>query len=149
MTTIDWSALRSAQKLRQDRLESARERAQTRIVQAISEASDAITGQVPTAEQLSWAIKETAARAVLTGQASIEDRTILTAEAAITGQHPDDLARAILANADAWRLMVARFAGLRRKVLADIAQATDPAEVEAMADKALADLAALVRQGAA
>lgn len=109
----------------------ARLRAEALIEAAalIDARAEAITGTVPLVERLSWGAKEQAARAVIAGTPSPEEAAMIAGEASVTGEEVPALATRILANADAWRLIAARMAALRRQATAALATAENEAAV--------------------
>jgi hypothetical protein len=119
----------------------ARARAETRLSEAIEAATLMLTGTVPLTEKLSWTAKEEAARAWVAGLADPAQRALLEGEAGVTGEDPGDLAARVLRNAEAWRLAIARLSGLRRRTVAALAAAPDPAAIEAVLAEGLAALA--------
>jgi hypothetical protein len=106
-------------------LAGARGRALSEAVALIDARAEAITGTVPLVERLSWGAKDAAARAVIAGLPNPEELAMIAGEARITGEAVMDLAARIRANADAWRLIAARMAALRRQVATAIAEAGD------------------------
>lgn len=122
-------------------LTATRSEASLALVAEIDAVTTALTGNVPLAEMLSWAPKETAARAWIAGTASPEETDTLTGEAAVTGEELADLAARIVGKADIYRAAIARLAGLRRVTETAIAAATDPAGVAAALSAARAALA--------
>lgn len=111
------------------RLARLRAEALTEAAALIDARAEAITGTVPLVERLSWGAKEQAARAVIAGRASPEDAAMIAGEARVTGEDVASLAARILANADAWRLIAARMAALRRRAAAELATAENEAAV--------------------
>ena len=71
-----------------------------------------------------WPAKEAAARRHTTDNPD----PVVVAEATITGEDPDDLARRIIERADNRNQFMAKFAGIRRKYDVDIMAATTDAE---------------------
>lgn len=124
------------------RLARLRAEALTEAAALIDARAEAITGTVPLVERLSWGAKEQAARAVIAGRASPEDAGMIAGEARVTGEDVALLATRILANADAWRLIAARMAALRRRAAAALALAEDEGAVARVFD----DLAAALDQ---
>lgn len=121
-------------------LEAARKAAEAEAVTLIEATAQAITGSVPLVERLSWGTKEAAARGLLAGAASPEDRAMISAEAATTGEEPARLAARIVANADAYRGAVAAMTGLRRVATTAIAAAADEPAMRAALDDLRAQL---------
>lgn len=78
-------------------------------------ATAAITGPVPADEKIAWPAKEAAARAILAGEASADQVTLVGTEAAITGEAVAELCGKIVARADLFRAVVAAVSGIRRK----------------------------------
>ena len=77
---------------------------------------------LPVAEVASWPTKSAAARAHLAGH----PQPMIEAEAAITGETADALARAIVAKSDLYTAIIARVTGLRRTAEAQIGAAETP-----------------------
>lgn len=92
------------------------------------------TAGVPAAELASWPVKAQAARAHLAG----DPQPLIEAEAAITGEPADDLARKVLAKAAMYEAIIARVTGLRRATEAGIQAAGSPEAVRQALDGALA-----------
>ena len=143
---IDFSQAVTADALTAIALEEARKTAHARVISLIEVASTAITGPVPLAEMLSWTAKEEAARRLLTYPADVTDagiEAILGGEAALTGETIGQLAEKIIANADAYRTIIAVLAGLRRKTSASIDAAATPEAVQAAVEAMAAQLSTL------
>ena len=138
---IDFAQTVTAQARAAALLAEARARAEAQVIARIDAATLAITGPVPLAEQLSWTVKEEAARAALADAASPAQTALLSGEADVTGEALADLAAKIVANADAYRAAVAHLAGLRRLAARAIADAPDAAALA----QALADLEAALQ----
>lgn len=145
MSRIDFSRVVMAERLRADLVHSARATAEARLLAMIEAETQVLSGAVPLAEKLMWATKEEAARACLAGQADAGQSALLEAEAAMTGEAVDALAARILAKAEAMQAHVSRLVGIRRRVVAALAEAGDP---EAM-EEALAEGRALMEGRAA
>lgn len=112
-------------------LEAARDHARDQMLRALSEAAVAMTGPVPQVERDSWPTKAAAARAHLAGTATDKQQEMLAAEAAETGEAVDALVARVVANADAYEVAAARIAGIRRRIAAEVAAATTPAQIAA------------------
>lgn len=115
-----------------------REEARAAALRDMAEWIERFTGQftagVPAAELVSWPVKAQAARAHLaTGVA----QPLIEAEAALTGEAPDDLAQRIAAKAAAYEAIIARVTGLRRVTEAAIAAAQTPEAAAAALTAAL------------
>lgn len=91
----------------------------------------AVTGIVPLAEQLSWPVKEAAARAHQAGTADAGQTALLAAEAGVTGETVGALVEKILANAVAYHMAAGFIAGWRRKTMEAIDVLADDATVGA------------------
>lgn len=109
---------------------------QAAALQAVSEFAqsftEGVTGPVPLDEKLSWDAKEAAAKAVIAGNATDEQQSLLDDEAALTSETAANLANIIVARAAVYRQVVSRVAGLRRVLTAQIEAETDPYEYEAI-----------------
>ena len=108
-------------------IDATRAAARAAMAAWIVEFTSQFTAGLPVAEVASWPAKSAAARAHLDGAT----QPMILAEAAVTGEEADDLARAILAKADLYTAIIARVTGLRRATEAQIATADTP---EAVAD---------------
>lgn len=86
------------------------------------------TAGVPDDEVTSWPRKAEAARLHLAGA----PQRMILAEAAITGEAPDVLARTIVAKADAYEAIISTVTGLRRKTEEEINAAISPEQVQAV-----------------
>lgn len=118
------------------------------LVALIDAVATGLTGDVPLAERLSWTVKAAVAREVVAGAPAPAGVAMLVAEAERTGETVAGLAARIVANADANEVAAAELAGIRRKVLARIATAVDPAAVAAAMAELEADLAAIATAAA-
>lgn len=98
------------------------------------------TAGLPLAEVASWPTKRAAAVRHLAG----DPQPMIAAEAGITGEAPDDLARAILTKADFYTAIIARVTGLRRQTATAIDAAASPEAVQAVLLAARAKAAALL-----
>lgn len=106
-------------------IDATRAAARATMATWIVEFTSQFTAGLPVAEVASWPAKSAAARAHLDGG----PQPMILAEAAVTGEAPDDLARAILAKADLYTAIIARVTGLRRTTEAQIATADTPEAV--------------------
>jgi hypothetical protein len=88
--------------------------------------TEGVTGPVPLDEKLSWDAKEAAAKAVIAGEATLEQQSLLDDEAALTSETTVNLANTIVSKATIYRQVVSRVAGLRRVLTAQIEAETDP-----------------------
>lgn len=146
MPKIDFSQATTAATRSASALAAAKAQANARVITLIEAATATITGPVPLAEMLSWTAKEEAARRLLTYPEDVTDagiEAILGGEAALTGETIGQLAIKIIANADAYRTIIAVLAGLRRKTSAAIDTAQTPEAVQAAVDAMAAQLATL------
>jgi len=144
MPKIDFSQAVTAATRNASALAAAQAQAHARVITLIEAASTAITGPVPLAEMLSWTAKEEAARRLLSlpeGETDAGIEAILGGEAALTGETIGPLAIKIIANADAYRTIIAVLAGLRRKTSAAIDTAQTPEAVQTAVDAMAAQLA--------
>ncbi len=116
-------------------LTEARLAAKVQLMALVDTVTAVITGDVPLAEKLSWGSKEDAARAIVAGKADPRQSALIAGEAEVTGEDEPSLAARIISNADAYRAVIARLTGLRRRAEVAIARATDTSSVEiAMAE---------------
>lgn len=122
MSKIDFTRTITKATAEANVLAMARASAHTQTIALIEAATQAITGDVPLAEMLSWTTKEQVARELLAAPVGVAPHSaaILQGEADVTGEDLHDLASRIVANADAYRAAVARLAGLRRLTAAAI-----------------------------
>jgi hypothetical protein len=102
-----------------------------------------ITGLVPTAEMLSWPLKEGAARAALARTASEVEIEMLAIEASVTDEAVDALALDIIEKAIEYRRFAATIAGIRRNARRDILGAVDDDAVARAQGAALEAIRAL------
>ncbi|RGP39053.1 hypothetical protein [Pseudotabrizicola alkalilacus] len=147
MPKIDFAQAVTAQTRAASALAAAQAQAHARVITLIEAATATITGPVPLAEMLSWTSKEEAARRLLTLPAGETDpgiEAILGGEAAQTGETLDVLAEKIIANADAYRSIIAVLAGLRRMTCTAIDTAATPEAVQTAMDALAAELAQVV-----
>lgn len=119
------------------------EAAKTAVIDWIEEFTSAVTGPVPFDERVSWTAKEAAARAYISGSADVAHVSMIEGEASVTGEDPAGLAAIIIAKADAFRGIVAKVAGLRRKTMAAIDAVEKPSDYETVLDSARAEAANL------
>lgn len=140
---IDMTQIRSAGQKEQAALEQARDAARAVLLRSLEGRAVSLTGPVSLAEQISWSAKESAARALLAGEASAEQEGFLGQEAEITGETVADLALLILRKAERYRQAVAGLSGLRRKYALRVQEAGDRDAVAAALSGLAADLAAL------
>jgi hypothetical protein len=99
------------------------------------------TDGVPITELASWPTKATEAAKVIAGGSS----AMITAEADALGQMPMVVAETIAARSDLYLAIIGRVSGLRRKMEAATAAATNAAEVDAAMQAALIDAQAMAR----
>ena len=105
--------------------------AKERLAAQADHMARAVTGIVPLAEQLSWPVKEAAARAHQAGTADAGQTALLAAEAGVTGETVGALVEKILANAVAYHMAAGFIAGWRRKTMEAIDVLADDATVGA------------------
>lgn len=136
MSKIDFTLVVTKAEAEAKALNAAKAACHAAAVSMIEAATDAITGDVPLAEKLSWTAKEDAAREFLAAPEGVmpASAAILQGEASVTGEDLTGLATRIVANADAYRAAVARLAGLRRLTSAGIDAAETIAACEAALD---------------
>ena len=103
--------------------------AKSAIVAWATAATASITGPVPADEKIAWPAKEAAARAILAGEATGDQLTLVGTEANFTGEEVGALCAKIIGRADLFRSAVAAVSGIRRKAAARI-DAAAPAEFE-------------------
>lgn len=145
--SIDFSQMVTAQTRAAEALTSARLAAHARTIDLINAAASAVTGPVPLAEMMSWTAKEEAARRLLSMPEGVSDpviEAIIGGEAAVMGETNEALAARIIANADAYRSIVAHLAGLRRRTAAAIDAADTPQAVQACVDDLVDSLRAVL-----
>ncbi len=118
---------------------AARVDAKRRLATAADAMAQVLTGVAPLAEQLSWPVKEAAARATLAGTADSGQTALLAAEAAVTGETVADLAGKVIANAAAYHAASGYIAGWRRKTMQDVDTAADDAAIAAIVSQAIAE----------
>lgn len=106
---------------------AAKAMAKVRVSRRADEIAKMIAGTVPLAEQLSWPVKESAARAYAAGQATPSQLGLLAAEAAVAGETVAALAAKVIANADAYFKAAGLIAGQRRRTMAAIDALNNPA----------------------
>lgn len=133
---IDFSQAVSAADRAAAALQAARSAAGLRLMALAGAALAEVAGDAPLAEQLGYAAKEAAARALLEDLASPADLALLTTEAAMTGETAGALAARIVARAEAARQVMARVTGCRRRIAARLAAATSPEEVAVALEEA-------------
>ena len=105
------------------------------------------TTGVADTEPLYWDRKEAVARSYAAGTATTEGKSIIEAEAALTGEKPDELAALIIGHGAVYSQVMAITTGLRRDTAAKIDAAEDLATIPGiLADaqaKALSEAAKL------
>ncbi|RGP37932.1 hypothetical protein [Pseudotabrizicola alkalilacus] len=143
MPKIDFSQATTAATRNASALAAAKAQANARVITLIEAATATITGPVPLAEMLSWTAKEEAARRSFEMIVNAPSEPLLVGEAAITGETVQSLAAKIIANADAYRTIIAVLAGLRRKTSAAIDTAQTPEAVQTAVEAMAAQLATL------
>lgn len=111
--------------------QAAKTAAKERLAAQADHMARAVTGIVPLAEQLSWPVKEAAARAHQAGTADAGQTALLAAEAGVTGETVGALVEKILANAVAYHMAAGFIAGWRRKTMEAIDVLADDATVGA------------------
>lgn len=120
---------------------------QAAALQAVNEFAqrftEGVTGPVPLDEKLSWDAKEAAAKAVIAGNATLEQQSLLDDEAALTSETTADLANVIVTKATLYRQVVSRVAGLRRALTVQIEAEVDPYKYEAILQAGQAQAAQL------
>ena len=89
-----------------------------------------VVSWAPQQERISWPSKAEAADAYKAGSATVRQTAMIDAEAQITGENPIDLCNVILAEAQAFEIVTAKVAGLRRKIAAQLRAETDPMNYE-------------------
>ncbi|HEX9857222.1 MAG TPA: hypothetical protein VGA75_02630 [Paracoccaceae bacterium] len=145
--TIDLSQLILAGDKAAQALTDARNAAQAALLARIEAVAAGVTGAVPLAEMLSWAAKEEAARAHAEARATAGQAALITGEAAVTGEDTAALVARIIANADAYRGVIAVLTGLRRRGIGEIAAADSPEAVAAVMQAIGAQLALVSAPG--
>ena len=109
---------------------ASRDEAKAAMVGWIDNFAIQITGTVPLHERLAWDAKEAAARAIIAGNETPQQRTLISDEAAISGETTNELAAVIVRKADAYRTVVSVIAGLRRKTVSELDAVETSAEWE-------------------
>lgn len=122
-------------------LEEVRAEALARMRAWIAEFVGQFTQGVPAAELASWPAKAAAARAFL---ATGIEQSLISAEAAVTGEPADRLAKRIASKAEAYEHIIARVTGLRRATEAAVTTAETPAEIQAALEKGLRDAKSMI-----
>lgn len=107
-------------------LATAQARAHAAMADWIMGVTGRFTAGLPLAEVASWPTKASAAARHLAG----DPQPMIAAEAAITGEAPDALARIIVAKAASYTAIIASVTGLRRQTAAAIDSATSPEAVQ-------------------
>lgn len=133
-----WFDARTPEELAAHTL-AARIEAKQRLATAADAMAQVLTGVVPLAEQLSWPVKEAAARATLAGTADSGQTALLAAEAVVAGETVADLAGKVIANAAAYHAASGYIAGWRRKTMQDVDTAADDAAIAAIVSQAIAE----------
>jgi len=124
-------------------LAKAREDARRRVYQMVDAAGEARVSIYPAAERATWPTQIEAAKAVLGGTATVEQESLLGARCAETGETIDELAEAIVANANALSDIGLRLSGIRAFALAAIEAAPGIPEIQAALTAAQAKIEGL------
>jgi len=111
----------------------------SQIHQRFAKLTVRITGPVPSDEKISWPVKADAARAILNGNATVDQIALITTEATATGETENDLAASIVAKADAYAVAIGGLTGWRRISEKAITAALDRAAVQTVLEAALAE----------
>jgi hypothetical protein len=135
---IDRSKLITADALAATALKEAHAKGVSDLVAWVDATTTAITGNIPEAEKLSWTKKETAARAILDGNADASQTAMIKMEAEILQRKLEEVCRAIVANADSYTNAIAVLTGIRQSVGAQIGSAKSADEVAALLNMAQA-----------
>lgn len=133
---IDFSQAVSAAERAAAALQAARHAAGPALAALAGAALEEVAGDAPLAEQLGYAAKEAAARALLDDRAGPGDLALLETEAALTGERAAALAARIVARAEAARQVIARVTGCRRRIAARLAAAESPEAIAAALEEA-------------
>lgn len=120
-------------------LADIRAQAATGMAAWIAHFLEQFTAGVSPAELASWSVKAERARQHLAGV----PQPMITAEATLTREPPNVLAKKIVAKSDAYEAIIARITGLRRATEAAIASAKTPEAVAAVLKSARAQAEAL------
>ena len=124
-------------------LDQRRAAALRSVVQFCEGLTAPIIGAFPAAETLGWGTKAAAAAAVLAGDATAEQTTLIGVEATVAGDDPAALATVIDAKSRAYQMLIAMLTGTRRKAEQAIAASDEPeATAAAIIAAASAQLAA-------
>lgn len=140
-----WVDGRTTEELGQH-LTDAKTAAKKTVAKYADAMSEAITGVVPMAEQLSWPTKEEAALAYQNSTATAIQIALLEAEAQVTGEAVGDLVTKILSNANLYHTAAGLIAGQRRKVSSLIDAAIDEVTIQAILDQAKVEADAMLEQ---
>ena len=116
--------IRTAEEIDADNLTREKKSSQAWIAKLLTDTAQAITGDVPVSEQVSWPVKAASARAFLADEATPAQIADLQAEANLTDEAINDLAQAIVARAEAYAQAAAKMAGLRRRAENAVVKAT-------------------------
>ena len=124
-------------------LDQRRAAALRSVVQFCEGLTAPIIGAFPSAETLGWGTKAAAAAAMLSGDATAEQTTLIGVEANVAGDDPAALATVIDAKSRAYQMLIAMLTGTRRKAEQAIATSDEPeATAAAIIAAASAQLAA-------
>ena len=121
-------------------IETLRAEAQGTVLAWITTFTAQFVAGYASEEVASWPAKSAAARAHLAG----DPQAIITNEAAITGEDPDDLAQIIVSKADQYQGAVARVTGLRRATRDAVNAATTKEAIDQIVADALRQAETLV-----
>jgi hypothetical protein len=113
-------------------LDQIKGEAYRRLADVIDSATAPQEAGVPRGEVASWGTKEASARSYLAGSAAPQDEAILQSEAELTAEPLGELARRIVAKADAYRVRAGRIAGFRQKYGTQVGEAKTVDEVRAI-----------------
>lgn len=142
MSKIDFTCMIGPEAVAEARLGAARVAASAQVTAHVEAQIQALTSFVPLEEKLLWGVKADVARQILRDKSAVPDVdavALLEAEAMQTGETLTELADRILAKADRHRLVIAELTGWRRKLLRQIAEASDEAQVAAVVAAGLAE----------
>jgi len=120
-------------------LDKDKQSAISQIHQRFAKLTGRITGPVPSDEKISWPVKAGAARAILSGNATVDQIALIATEATVTGETENDLAVSIVAKADAYAVAIGGLTGWRRAAEKTITAAPDRDAVQTALTVALAE----------
>lgn len=137
---IDWKQVQDPEALSAERLALHRDSALSQLAQSAARALNGVSAAIPLSEQLGWAAKEQAARALLAGEADAGQTDLLEIEATEMGEDPKTLAQKVVKRSMDHAAALARLTGQRRRIAHAIEKAKDVAEIDAVLEASLQSL---------